>query len=43
MQLSFDVDGSLPETAQARIGWSDESGQNRDLAPQQDANPRPFD
>lgn len=32
MQLSFDIDGSLPEVAAACVA-GDESGQNRDLAP----------
>jgi hypothetical protein len=33
MQLSFDIDGSLPEVAAACAVAGDESGQNRDLAP----------
>jgi hypothetical protein len=33
MQLSFDIDGSLPEVAAASAVAGDESGQNRDLAP----------
>jgi hypothetical protein len=32
MQLSFDIDGSLPEVVAACVA-GDESGQNRDLAP----------